>query len=81
MNIFRQIDFDDKKPKFISKGDFFSYSNLFEEIKKFNLNSEIKSLAFIISENSYECLSGYCAPLQLSVGLIDSASKNVIEIF
>ena len=82
MNIFRQIDFDDKKPKFINKGVFFSYSNLFEEIKKFNLNSEIKSLAFIISENSYECLSGYCALSynNFSVGLIENATdKNVID--
>lgn len=82
MNIFRKIDYSNKEPKIIHRGFSYSYSNLFDNIKKFNLDSKSKELAFVVSENSYECLSGYCALsyYNFSVGLIElEINKKVLE--
>ena len=82
MNIFKKLDYGDKEPKILQEGNSFSYSDLLDNIKKFNFNSEPKSLAFVLSENSYECLSGYCGLSynNFTVAILEAATnKKVLE--
>ena len=63
MNIINKLNFNKFDSNIICNDISYSYKELNIDIKKFGSIICDRSLVFIITENSYDCLVGYCGSL------------------
>ena len=88
MNFFKKIDYENTSSNIICGDNFFSYKDLYRDIHKFKFLDKKKSLVFIISENSYECIASYSGisyfesvVLLLDTNIQESVLKDLLKRF